>query len=495
MTVTWQALGTYDTGTSSCAPGYPAGLAAGDLLIIGCAFGNGNDTPLDTPSGWTFIPDSLEFGGDGGAYGTDSGNRGVMAFMRIADGTETGTVTVTNPGSGTSTRVTSAQIMRFTKTEAEFYVSASNGEDNTDGTGYSATADSVLIPANGDQGIAVTAWNPDSATAGTPTLTWDGVANTCTQAQTIASTQGADVRFLIFRRNLAGAGGSAPVFATTAGAAVTGATAFLLIHDGAASVVTVEPDDASHSHTASSPTLTQHQVLDPADASHAHTATSPTLVQHQVLAVDNATHAHAATSPTLTQHHVLDVDDAAHSHAATSPTLTQHHSLDVDDATHAHAATSPTLGVGTATVTPDNALHTHSATSPTLTQHHALTVDSSTHGHAATSPTLDVAGAPTVTPADATHAHSATSPTLTQHHALTVDDATHTHVATSPTIRLTRPTPAARTSTAVASTRTSVAATVARSSVTTELPRTSTAPDDPRTSTAPTTSRTSTGDN
>jgi hypothetical protein len=234
VSVTWQTAGAYDTGTASCAPGIPASTAVGDLLIIGCAFGNGDDTPLDTPAGWTLIPDSLEFGGDGGAYGTDSGNRGVMAFLRIADGTESGTVTVTNPGSGANTRVTQAQIMRFTKTGDAWNVKASNGEDNTDGTGYSVTADSVLIPANGDNGIAVTAWNPDSATAGTPTLTWDGVATTCTQAQTIASTQGADCRFLIFRRNLAGTGGSAPVFATTAGAAVSGATAFILIHDGPA---------------------------------------------------------------------------------------------------------------------------------------------------------------------------------------------------------------------------------------------------------------------
>jgi hypothetical protein len=232
MTVTWQTLGAFATGAASAAPGLPASTAVGDLLIIGCAFGNLNDAALDTPSGWTVIPNTLEFGGDGAAYGVDAGNRGVIAFMRIADGTEGATITVSNNGTGTTTRVTSAQIMRFTKTGASFFVSATNGEDNTDAVGYSATGDSVLIPANGDQGIAVTAWNPDSATAGTPTLTWDGVANTATAGQTIASTQGNDVRFLIYRRNLAGTGGSAPVFATTASAAVTGATAFILIHDG-----------------------------------------------------------------------------------------------------------------------------------------------------------------------------------------------------------------------------------------------------------------------
>lgn len=461
MTVTHETLGAYATGTASCTPGYPASPAAGDLLLMGTTCGNLNDIPVDTPPGFLPVPNSEWQSDQGGAYGTDTGKRTVKCFYRISDGTETGTVTVSNNGTGTTTRVTQAQITRFSKTAASWYISASGGVDNTSGTGYSVTAADVLVPASGDFGLAISGWIPDSATAGTPTLTWDGVANTCTASQSTASTQGADCRFLIYRRALAGVGGSAPVFATTASAAVTGATAFILIHDDASAVV--EPDDASHAHTATSPTLTQHQVLAVNSASHAHTATEPTLTPiggTPTVEPDDTAHTHGATSPTLTQHQVLAVDNAAHAHGATSPTLTQRHVLAVD-----------------------NALHTHSATSPTLTQHHALGVDSATHAHAATSPTLTPSGlTATVEPDDATHAHAATSPTLTQRHVLTVASATHAHTATSPTVILPIPPPDTRISVAEASPRISSADPGARTSTSTAADRDSTSPADDRTS-------------
>lgn len=233
MTTTWETPGAYATGTASAAPGYPA-AAVGRMFIMCCAFGNGNNTPLDTPAGFQPFPNTTRFATQGGTYGTDTGYRGVQAFYRPSDGTESGTVTVNNNGSGTTTRVTQAQIMSLSKTEAAWFLSAETGVDETSGTGYSVTAGGILVPANGDYGIALSGWIPDSATPGTPTLTWDGVANTCTQVQSVASTQGADCRLSIYRRQMAGTGGSAPVFATTTGAAVTGATAFLLVHDGPA---------------------------------------------------------------------------------------------------------------------------------------------------------------------------------------------------------------------------------------------------------------------
>lgn len=233
MAVTYQPAGLYDTGTASCVPAFPASPAAGDLLLLLVGIGNGDDTAPTVGSGFLEVPSSSQFGGTG-SYGTDTGNRGVKAFYKIADGTETGTVTVTNPGSGTTTRVTQAQMLRFTKSGAAFNVKATTGTDNTSGTGYSVTGATAPIPASGDYGITLTCWIPDTGTAGTPTLTWDGAATSCTQVNSIASTQGADARLVIYRRSMAGTGGSAPIFATTASANVVGPTAFILIHDGPA---------------------------------------------------------------------------------------------------------------------------------------------------------------------------------------------------------------------------------------------------------------------
>lgn len=91
----------------------------------------------------------------------------------------------------------------------------------------------------------------------------------------------------------------------------------------AGSGVDVTPDNASHAHTASSPTLAQTHVLVAANAAHAHAATSPTVSQTVTVEPDDASHAHAATSPALTQTHVLTPASASHAHTATSPTVSQ----------------------------------------------------------------------------------------------------------------------------------------------------------------------------
>ncbi len=56
------------------------------------------------------------------------------------------------------------------------------------------------------------------------------------------------------------------------------------------------------------------------------------------LVVADASHSHTAEAPALTQEHTLAVADAAHAHAAETPTLTQEHTLVVADAAHAHTA-------------------------------------------------------------------------------------------------------------------------------------------------------------
>lgn len=232
MTLSWQTPGAVSQGSTVASPAYPATPALGELLVLLVGWGNLTDTTPATPTGFYAPPNNTWLGGTG-SWGIDLGNRGVTVFCRIADGTETGNVTVNN-GSLDATSVISAQIMRITKTDPAFYVSVTGGTDNTSGTGYSATGAVALIPRNGDIGITVTAWEPDTATSGTPTLTWDGVATTTTAVQSIANSNGNDVRFIIVRRTLAGNGGSAPVLATTAGAAAAGPTAFVLVKEGPA---------------------------------------------------------------------------------------------------------------------------------------------------------------------------------------------------------------------------------------------------------------------
>lgn len=149
----------------------------------------------------------------------------------------------------------------------------------------------------------------------------------------------------------------------------------------------VAPDSATHSHTASQPSLTQTHELAPADAAHAHTATEPTLSQVHALAADHAVHGHTADQPTIGQVHELAPADASHGHTAAQPSLTQIHELTPDDATHSHTATQPTL-TSEGDIAPDSATHGHTASQPSITQIHVITVDDVLHSHTADQPTV-----------------------------------------------------------------------------------------------------------
>lgn len=161
-----------------------------------------------------------------------------------------------------------------------------------------------------------------------------------------------------------------------------------IVIKAAAGGTTLTVADASHSHTAEAPALTQHNILVAADAAHAHAAEAPALTQHNILVAADTAHAHTSEAPTLTAYGPtvsLTVADAGHAHAADNIALTQHHILSVDDAGHAQTADAADL-----------------------TQHHLLAV------------------------ADSAHAHSADAPDLTQHNTLEVQDAWHNHTADGP---------------------------------------------------------------
>ena len=83
------------------------------------------------------------------------------------------------------------------------------------------------------------------------------------------------------------------------------------------------------------------------DATHAHTADSPTLTTDSTLVVQDATHGHTADNVVLQidGETTLAVDDATHGHTADSPTLTTSSTLVVQDATHAHSADNVVLTV------------------------------------------------------------------------------------------------------------------------------------------------------
>ena len=123
---------------------------------------------------------------------------------------------------------------------------------------------------------------------------------------------------------------------------------------------TLTVNNASHGHTAESPTLSASFDLAPAAAAHTHQAESPTLSASFDLDPAAAFHAHQAESPVLILTAALDPAAAFHAHQAAAPAIVLTAALEPSAAFHAHQAESPVL-IMTAALEPAAAFHAHQA--------------------------------------------------------------------------------------------------------------------------------------
>lgn len=181
----------------------------------------------------------------------------------------------------------------------------------------------------------------------------------------------------------------------------------VLIEEGTPSTdVNITAQDATHSHTADSPAITQTHVIAADDATHSHTADNVTATLDVTvdIAVQDATHAHTADSAAISQTHVIAPVDSTHSHTADNPTISQSVSITPADATHAHTADSPAV-TQTHEIAADDSAHSHTADLPSVTQTYSITAHGALHSHFAdsstvTNPSNDIV---TVSPDDALH--------------------------------------------------------------------------------------------
>lgn len=146
MAVTFGAVGTGGSGTTSCTPSYPTGINAATSELFCCITGESdtNGTAPTMPAGWTLVPSADREGG-GGSWAVDTGPRRATVFKKdTVTGSETGTVTVSL--AGTANNTLRAAIVRLEKTSGYLIqLEAVSGVDSSQGTSYSALAGSVSL--------------------------------------------------------------------------------------------------------------------------------------------------------------------------------------------------------------------------------------------------------------------------------------------------------------------------------------------------------------
>jgi hypothetical protein len=232
MAIAFGTAGAAATGTTPLSVAYPTSISAGDLLILFVA----NKYPTNGPSlpGGFFAPSGNQYSRGGGTPGADTGDVYITVYLRIADGTETGSVSVTVTGANTSI----GRMFRYTKSATSTWgYACAGGSDNAAGTSWSVTAGSdpgvtandMVVVGSGICG------NTDTATA--ELITQTGVTfGAMVERQDSGSNTGDDISMWVTEHPVSsGTGSVAPVYtATVAGtgsATAAGASLFLRLRE------------------------------------------------------------------------------------------------------------------------------------------------------------------------------------------------------------------------------------------------------------------------
>lgn len=229
MTVAFGAIGTGDNnaaGDTSLTPSYPTGITAGQLLLCAVSSGEASNTAVATPNGWFLLGTNWN---TTGSWGLDTGPRRITVFGRVADGSESGTLSVTIQG--TTSETARATISRFTSSIGSGWaLQVGTGNDSSAGTGVSINCGSINW-ATGDCAFVAVAQLMDASTQSSQSLTASGTTfGTRTNRASTAVTAGNDHRHVVdtFAAVTAGGGSATTTWAYTASSSSTQAAAVVV---------------------------------------------------------------------------------------------------------------------------------------------------------------------------------------------------------------------------------------------------------------------------
>jgi hypothetical protein len=304
MAITYQSAGSVGVsaagGDNSFNVPYPASIAAGDILVLITgrkpSIHNGGDT-ADLGAPWQ-SPAAEVLGGGYAAVGNDTGNTGIKAQWKVADGTETGNLTVTV----SQTSVAWGQIFRLSNATGAWSVAVATGSDTSAGN-VSVTFGSDPGVKAGDYilgGFCIPTDVTTPAQFSAQALSQTGITfGTVTEVNEPDSATGSDVGGFTFRAPVdSGTSSAAPVLTATAGGTTTnvrGPAIFVRIRELAGIVAA----SASYTYTATAAGLELGREVVADSAAYAYTATAASLERGREIVADAASYAWTATAAAL----------------------------------------------------------------------------------------------------------------------------------------------------------------------------------------------------
>lgn len=232
MAIAFGSIGATAVGTTSLAIAYPASISAGDLLVMVVANKYPTNGP-STPGGWT-APANNQGSGGAGASGVDQGNVYCTVFVKVADGSETGSFNLSVPSGNASV----GAMLRYTKAAGKTWAWAcANGSFNVASSTWSVTAGSDPGVTAGDMVVVGSGINSDNYTWSLESITATSVTfGSTTERQDGGTTNGDDCGMVVADALAAsGTGSAAPNLGMKAsGSAVNspaGASVFLRLRE------------------------------------------------------------------------------------------------------------------------------------------------------------------------------------------------------------------------------------------------------------------------
>jgi hypothetical protein len=144
LTISFGTTGTQSTHTDTVTPAVVG--SAGNLAVLQVVSGHPLDSVPSTPSGWTLVGSAS---GGGGSFGASAGPRRLTFFARVLLGGDANPTTAIPSGSSGS--LIAGRIVSLSKTAGTGWRwAASFGDDQTSGTGFSATGTTALTWKAGD---------------------------------------------------------------------------------------------------------------------------------------------------------------------------------------------------------------------------------------------------------------------------------------------------------------------------------------------------------
>lgn len=201
MSIAFGSSGAAATGSSSLSCAYPSSIAAGDLLLL---FVSSKYVAPTTPSGWILVSSAAV----GSGTGADAGTVYLSVYKREADGSESGSLSVTI----TSGNAAIGQICRYTKSSSKQWdirLGLANSSSNT-GAGSTSFAASVgpsdLYGYSGSLLLGAAAINSDVATFSSLSISFSDGGSTVTERADTSTTTGDDCAIVIVDRAIASEG-------------------------------------------------------------------------------------------------------------------------------------------------------------------------------------------------------------------------------------------------------------------------------------------------